>query len=319
MALLFSPTPKCRSSRTGSIRVRRTSRRLRVLFAALAFLTSPAAGAVDPSPLSHHLVRCSQEPPPDEAAPDENPPPMVEPPADSRRAAPSPGPPTEVTTAPDEAELFARVARLLQARCAMPGCHLGPDARQGLRLEAGQIYRSSVNVRARTDPHLLRVVPGAAEQSLLYLKLLPPDEGHYRGPRMPLTMNPLSADEIALVRQWVEAFPADRWGGPPSTEATGRTPRTFQDSALVNLPTSDPLGRHALEFRILHRFKAPARDAGSRDFYGLDSDAWISIGLAYGLGRRVEVGLRRTNLQHDYEGYSKWVPIRQSAGGPPLS
>ena len=153
----------------------------------------------------------------------------------------------------------------------------------------------------------------------LYLKLLPPDEGHYRGPRMPLTMNPLSADEIALVRQWVEAFPADRWGGPPSTEATGRTPRTFQDSALVNLPTSDPLGRHALEFRILHRFKAPARDAGSRDFYGLDSDAWISIGLAYGLGRRVEVGLRRTNLQHDYEGYSKWVPIQQRTGGAPLS
>src|SRR2546422_11715714 len=90
MALLFSPTPKCRSSRTGSIRVRRTSRRLPVLIAALAFLTFPAAGAVDPSPLSRHLVRCSQEPPPPEAAPDKNPPPTIEPQAESRRAAPAP-------------------------------------------------------------------------------------------------------------------------------------------------------------------------------------------------------------------------------------
>jgi len=201
----------------------------------------------------------------------------------------------------------------------MPGCQLGPDARQGLRLEVDQIYRSSVNVRARTDPPLLRVVPGAADESLLYLKLLPPDEGHYRGPRMPLSMNPLSADEIALVRQWVEAFPADRWGAPPAAEAAARPPRTFHDSTLVNLPTSDPLGGRTLEFRILHRFKAPAREAGSHDFYGLDTDAWVSIGLAYGLGDTVEVGLRRTNLQHDYEAYSKWVPIRQVPGRAPLS
>jgi hypothetical protein len=215
--------------------------------------------------------------------------------------------------------MFALAGRILKTRCAMPGCHLGPDAKQGLRLEVGQIYRSTVNVRARTDARLLRVAPGAPGQSLLFLKLLPPDEAHYPGPRMPLSMDPLSADEIALVRQWIESFPSDRWGPPPSAEVAARPPRTFQDSALVNLPTPDPLGRHTLEFRILHRFKAPVRDSGSYDFYGLDSDAWISIGLAYGLGETVEVGLRRTNLQHDYEGYSKWSPIRQSTEGSPLS
>jgi len=201
----------------------------------------------------------------------------------------------------------------------MPGCHLGPDAKQGLRLEIGQIYRSSVNVRARTEPRQLRVTPRTPAQSLLYLKLLPPDEAHYRGPRMPLSMDPLSADEIAQVRRWIEAFPADRWGAPPAAEAAVRPPRTFHDSALVNLPTSDPLGERTLEFRILHRFKAPAREAGSHDFYGLDTDAWVSIGLAYGLGDTVEVGLRRTNLEHDYEAYSKWVPIRQGPGRAPLS
>jgi len=188
-----------------------------------------------------------------------------------------------------------------------------------MSLEIGRIYRSSVNVRARTEPRLLRVAPRAPEQSLLYLKLLPPDEAHYRGPRMPLSMNPLGPEEIALVRRWIEAFPADRWGAPRAAEASARPLRTFHDSALVNLPTSDPLGRHTLEFRILHRFKAPVRDAGSYDFYGLDGAASISIGLAYGLGETVEVGLRRTNLQHDYEGYSKWVLIQQGAAGAPLS
>ena len=201
----------------------------------------------------------------------------------------------------------------------MPGCHLGPEARAGLRLEVGQISPTAVNVRARTEPPLLRVAPRSPEQSLLFLKLLPPDQGHYRGPRMPLSMDPLSAEEIALVREWIESFPADRWPSPPPAEPSARPPRTFHDSALVNLPTPDPIGRRSLEFRILHRFKAPARDAGSHDFYGLDSDAWVSIGLAYGLADTVEVGLRRTNLQHDVEAYSKWVPIRQRPGGAPLS
>jgi hypothetical protein len=219
----------------------------------------------------------------------------------------------------DEADRFARVGPLLQSRCALPGCHVGPEARAGLRLEVGQIYATAVNVRARTESRLLRVVPRSPERSLLFLKLLPADQGHYRGPRMPLSMDPLSAEEIALVRGWIEAFPADRWPEPPSTEPAASAPRSFHDSALVNLPTSDPLGRHVLEFRILHRFKAPAGDAGSHDFYGLDTDAWVSIGLAFGLGETVDVGLRRTNLQHDFEAYSKWVPVRQSPGGAPLS
>ena len=227
--------------------------------------------------------------------------------------------PAASTDQPDDAELFARVGRLLQSRCAMPACHLGPDAMKGLRLEVQQIYRSSVNVRARTDSRLLRLVPGAPQQSLLYLKLLPQDQGGYRGPRMPQGMNPLSDQEINLVRTWIESFPVEPWGPPPTAEAPAGPPRTFQDGTLVNLPTSEPLGRHALDFRILHRFKSSVADAGSHGFYGLDSDAWVSIGLAFGLTGALEIGLRRTNLQHDFEGYAKWVLMRQAPGGAPLS
>jgi len=247
-------------------------------------------------------------------------PPPATPPGETPSAtASTPSDSPERPAAPADAELFERAGRLLQSRCAMPGCHLGPDAMQALRLEVREIYRSSVNVRARTDPRLLRLVPRAPLQSLLYLKLLPQDRGGYRGPRMPQGMNPLGDEEIEVVRKWIEAFPEATWGPPPLGEATALPARTFQDGTLVNLPTSEPLGRHALDVRILHRFKAPVAEAGSHGFYGLDSDAWVSIGLAFGLTGALEVGLRRTNLHDDFEAYAKWVLLRQASGGPPLS
>src|SRR5207245_10826598 len=53
--------------------------------------------------------------------------------------------------AEDEPAAFAQAGRLLQYRCAMPGCHAGPNASAGMRMEADQIYRSAVNIHARTD------------------------------------------------------------------------------------------------------------------------------------------------------------------------
>ncbi len=209
--------------------------------------------------------------------------------------------------------------RLLQYHCALPACHGGPNPAQGMRLDAASLYRSTVNVRARTDGRFLRVSPGAPDQSLLYLKLLSPHQGGYRGPRMPLGMTPLDDEEIAVVRAWIESFPEEIWGKPPSAEVVPAALRSFQDMYLVNLPTPDALGRRTLEFRIAHRFKAAAVDAGSHGLYGLDSGAWIALELAYGVTDNLEMGLRRTNLETDYEGYVKWVLARQEKGGLPVS
>ena len=218
-----------------------------------------------------------------------------------------------------ETDAFAPVARLLQSRCAMPGCHAGPEPAQGMRLEADQTYRSTVNVRARTDARFLRVTPGDPDHSLVYLKLLSPHQGAYRGPRMPLSMEPLKDDDIARVRTWIESFPSELWGHPPEDKIERFSSRTFQDATLANLPTPDPLGARTLEFRFVHRFKASVADAGSKGFYGLDSGAWISLDLAYGLSDSIDIGLRRTNLETDYEGYAKWAAIRQDATGSPIS
>src|SRR5436309_7991721 len=149
-----------------------------------------------------------------------------------------------------ETDAFAPVARLLQSRCAMPGCHAGPEPAQGMRLEADQTYRSTVNVRARTDARFLRVTPGDPDHSLVYLKLLSPHQGAYRGPRMPLSMEPLKDDDIARVRTWIESFPSELWGHPPEDKIERFSSRTFQDATLANLPTPDPLGARTLEFRF---------------------------------------------------------------------
>ena len=202
----------------------------------------------------------------------------------------------------------------------MPGCHAGPKPAQGMNLAMDHLYRSTVNVPAKTDSRFLRVSPGDPDRSLLYLKLLSPHQGGYRGPRMPLSMDPLNDDEIALIRTWIAAFPEDSWGqAAPQTAPAPASPRLFQDAYLSNLPTSDTLGAKTLEFRFAHRFKASAPDAGSHGFYGLDSGAWISLELIYGLSDRFEAGFRRTNLEVDYEGYFKWALLRQAAGHSPLA
>src|SRR3989442_11607839 len=105
MALLSSQTPKCSSSRTGSMRARRTISRLPALSLALATLISPAAAAAEQAPLSRHILRCSHEPPQPEGAPSADQPPTAEHPAEPQPAAPTPRPPAGETTALDEAEL----------------------------------------------------------------------------------------------------------------------------------------------------------------------------------------------------------------------
>ncbi|MEE9219098.1 MAG: DUF5777 family beta-barrel protein [Acidobacteriota bacterium] len=219
----------------------------------------------------------------------------------------------------DEQAAFAPVAGILKYRCAASGCHTGPDPKRGMRLHPDQVREQTVLVRSASDESFIRIVPGHAEQSLLYLKLLPKKEGGYPGKRMPYGEDPLSEEEIALVRRWIESLPADDSGPAAATAPPVSPPRTFFDSHLVNLPTSDPLGKGRLEFRILHRFKAPALEVGGGQLYGLDSGAWISFGLAYGLSDSFELGLRRTNLQTDYEAYAKGTLLRQREDGIPLS
>lgn len=101
---------------------------------------------------------------------------------------------------------------VMSSRCAIPGCHVPPAPTGALDLSTQAIaYASLVGVDAMgpacgaTD--FVRVVPGDAAMSLLYLKAsetTPPC-----GARMPLTGEPLSAEEQALVASWINAGAQD--------------------------------------------------------------------------------------------------------------
>lgn len=84
--------------------------------------------------------------------------------------------------------------------CATSGCHSGPNAPDGLDLSVGSAYSDTVNVPSVQMPSLLRIRPGDPDASYLVRKI---QGTGIVANRMPLGRAPLSAQEIALIRQWV--------------------------------------------------------------------------------------------------------------------
>ena len=82
-------------------------------------------------------------------------------------------------------------------------CHSGPFATGGLHLEANQAYGNIVNVASNEQPNVKRVLPGDAASSYLFQKVT--GAPSISGGRMPLGREPLSASDIELIRQWINA------------------------------------------------------------------------------------------------------------------
>lgn len=100
----------------------------------------------------------------------------------------------------DSGTFGARVVPILNQRCVM--CHveggalgelsLYPDPRTGL-----------VGVPSTQSP-LKLVEPGSPDKSYLYVKLLGThDKAGGSGQRMPLQQEPLRAEELETIRQWI--------------------------------------------------------------------------------------------------------------------
>lgn len=109
--------------------------------------------------------------------------------------------------ASDQVSFRRDVVPLLKARCA--GCHLTGEEPGNMQLHPQAAFRTLVNVPSMGSP-LLRVTPGAPDQSYLVRKL----EGTHldvggRGARMPLDTGPLDPKDIALIRDWIRAGAPD--------------------------------------------------------------------------------------------------------------
>lgn len=82
-------------------------------------------------------------------------------------------------------------------------CHTGAAAPLGLALDAGVAYANLVGVTSVEMPSMRRVEPGNPDNSYIVWKI----EGRSGivGAQMPRGLPPLSAEQIAAVRGWIQA------------------------------------------------------------------------------------------------------------------
>jgi hypothetical protein len=99
------------------------------------------------------------------------------------------------------APTFASIqANVFSPICAVPGCHGGAAAQQGLRLDAGFAYGNLINVPSPRDSSQVRVVPGNPDDSFIIHKL----EGTQTlGDRMPDGGPYLQQSTIDVIRLWI--------------------------------------------------------------------------------------------------------------------
>ncbi len=115
----------------------------------------------------------------------------------------------DTTTQPPPAT-FENVVGIFEARgCATPSCHAGPAYQGELDLTADGAWSGLVNVpsanAAANFMGQLRVRPLEAENSFLYVKIAHSSLDESLGAPMPPDDEPLSGDDLDLIRRWIEA------------------------------------------------------------------------------------------------------------------
>jgi opacity protein-like surface antigen len=218
-------------------------------------------------------------------------------------------------------DAFERVQRIFDARCI--SCHSSLEAPGNLSLERGRSYRHLVNVPSDGEPSMRRVAPNDVVNSYLYRKIVQdPEKFPFKGDPMPLGEEPLSVDEINTIAAWIHSFPQDVWGGErqavTAMDKADEPVETFLATQLINLPTTRVLGNKTAEFRILHRFGLINGSGGNTfgSFFGLDNGANTSLNLSIALRDNVDLLIRRTGVNKDFEIGVKYVPLPQRSYRP---
>ena len=85
----------------------------------------------------------------------------------------------------------------------------------------------------------------------------------------------------------------------------------FKSSRVINGHSMEMIAKGNMDFRILHRFGLV--NSGAKNFFGFDQ-ASMRMGFDFGLGTNVTVGVGRSTLNKELDGFFKWRIIRQSKG-----
>ena len=85
----------------------------------------------------------------------------------------------------------------------------------------------------------------------------------------------------------------------------------FKSTRVIDGQSIEFLGKGVLDTRILHRFGLV--NSGANNLYGLDQ-ANMRLGFDYGLLKSLMIGVGRTNVNKEMDGFIKFRPLWQSTG-----
>ena len=88
----------------------------------------------------------------------------------------------------------------------------------------------------------------------------------------------------------------------------------FMGSSLINMPTTEDVGKDNLDFRFNHRFTNGK--ATSATFGGLDGGANTQLSLDYGITEKWSAGIARTSAFQTYEARTKYRILTQDDSMP---
>lgn len=103
-------------------------------------------------------------------------------------------------------KLEMKVREIFGKSCATSGCHGGEHPKMDLSLEADEIPVNMIGVPSRQNSKLMLIDTKDPSQSYLLLKMTG-GEGGIKGKKMPIMKAPLTEEEMAAVRMWVEELP----------------------------------------------------------------------------------------------------------------
>jgi hypothetical protein len=93
--------------------------------------------------------------------------------------------------------------------------------------------------------------------------------------------------------------------------ALERVTNAFKSTRVIGSHSVEHVAGGVLDFRIMHRFGQV--NGGSYEFFGLDQ-ATIRLGLDYGITDRLTVGIGRSSLYKEIDGFVKYRLLWQSKG-----
>src|SRR5215211_4082551 len=85
----------------------------------------------------------------------------------------------------------------------------------------------------------------------------------------------------------------------------------FKSSRVINGHSIEMIARGNLDCRILHRFGLV--NSGAKNFFGLDQ-ASMRMGFDYGISTNLTIGVGRSTLNKEFDGFIKWRILRQATG-----